>query len=174
MYLRKKQFIKSNVRSSQIYIMIIFVIFSIQILMRTVSSESCDKLFPKDNGLTMVRSIRQGSDLNNYLSGTYTFVKTDWLFLIGVWLPFNNSSIYYYFSEISDGKSLLRRSNKDNVLFKLDVINGTIWLSHSGDVRSFSPVLGIPPATSSDMSLATAMQKLSEVTLNMSNVKSIH
>ena len=40
--------------------------------MRTVSSESCDKLFPKDNGLTMVRSIRQGSDLNNYLSGTYT------------------------------------------------------------------------------------------------------
>lgn len=43
--------------------------------MRTVSSESCDKLFPKDNGLTMVRSIRQGSDLNNYLSGTYTFEK---------------------------------------------------------------------------------------------------
>ena len=75
MYLRKKQFIKSNVRSSQIYIMIIFVIFSIQILMRTVSSESCDKLFPKDNGLTMVKSIRQGSDLNNYLSGTYTFEK---------------------------------------------------------------------------------------------------
>ena len=75
MYLRKKQFIKSNVRSSQIYIMNIFVIFSIQILIRTVSSESCDKLFPKDNGLTMVRSIRQGSDLNNYLSGTYTFEK---------------------------------------------------------------------------------------------------
>ena len=43
--------------------------------MRTVSSESCDKLFPKDNGLTMVRSIRQGSDLNNYLSGMYTFEK---------------------------------------------------------------------------------------------------
>ena len=75
MYLREKQFIKSNVRSSQIYIMIIFVIFSIQILMRTVSSESCDKLFPKDNGLTMVRSIRQGSDLNNYLSGTYNLEK---------------------------------------------------------------------------------------------------
>ena len=75
MYLRKKLSIKNNVGSSQIYIMIIFVIFSIQILMRTVSSESCDKLFPKDNGLTMVRSIRQGSDLNNYLSGTYTFEK---------------------------------------------------------------------------------------------------
>ena len=91
-----------------------------------------------------------------------------------VWLLLNNSSKNYYFSEISDGKSLLRRSNKDNVLFKLDVINGTIWLSHSGDVRSFSPVLGIPPATSSDMSLATAMQKLSEVTLNISHVKWIH
>ena len=91
--------------------------------------------------------------------------------MIVVWLHFNDSSKNDYFSEISDGKSLLRRSNKDNVLFKLDVINGTIWLSHSGDVRSFSPVLGIPPATSSDMSLATAMQKLSEVTLNMSNVK---
>ena len=94
------------------------------------------------------------------------------LILIVVWLLFNNSSKNCYFSEISDGKSLLRRSNKDNVLFKLDVINGTIWLSHSGDVRSFSPVLGIPPATSSDMSLATAMQKLSEVTMNSIQVLS--
>ena len=54
--------------------------------------------------------------------------------------------------------------HRNNALFKLNIINGTIWLSHSGDVKSFSPVLGTPPATSSDMSLATAMEKLSEVT----------
>ena len=56
-------------------------------------------------------------------------------------------------------------NHRHNALFKLNIINGTIWLSHSGDVRSFSPVLGTPPATSSDMSLATAMEKLAKVKL---------
>ena len=79
-----------------------------------------------------------------------------------------------YFLEIKSARNPPDNKKFGNILFKLNIINGTIWLSHSGDVRSFSPVLGIPPATSSDMSLATAMQKLSEVTLNMSNVKWIH
>ena len=48
-------------------------------------------------------------------------------------------------------------------VFKLNVINGTIWLSQKGDVAKFAPVLGSPPASSSDISLAQAMQALNEV-----------
>ena len=74
-------------------------------------------------------------------------------------ISYNNFVIYIgNISELSH--------HRNNALFKLNIINGTIWLSHSGDVRSFSPVLGTPPATSSDMSLASAMKMLSEVTYN--------
>ena len=71
-------------------------------------------------------------------------------------ISYNNFVIYIgNISELSH--------HRNNALFKLNIINGTIWLSHSGDVRSFSPVLGTPPASSSDMSLASAMKILSEV-----------
>ena len=52
---------------------------------------------------------------------------------------------------------------KEKVMLKFNVINGTIWLSKDGDVEMFSPVLGLPPASSSDMSLVQAMEKLSQV-----------
>lgn len=65
----------------------------------------------------------------------------------------------------SEGNIASRPGQNDfgKILFKLNIINGTIWLSQSGDVGKFAPVLGSPPATSSDMSLVQAMQKLSEV-----------
>ena len=65
--------------------------------------------------------------------------------------------------EMKNARNHPENNKFSNILFKLNIINGTIWLSHSGDVSQFAPVLGIPPATSSDMSLSTAMEKLSEV-----------
>ena len=44
-------------------------------LIKIIDAGSCDNLFPKENGPTMVRSINQGSDLENYLSGI-KYLKT--------------------------------------------------------------------------------------------------
>lgn len=49
------------------------------------------------------------------------------------------------------------------VIVKLQIINGTSWLNLGGDVNSFGLVVGTPPATSSDLTLAAAMEKLSKV-----------
>ena len=137
---------------------VIFLYITISTKLVDSTRSSCDTLFPKDkNGLTLAKTINQGSDLNNYLSGNF------WMIVDTVDIRIIESSRNYhkfFWLNILDSNN-----HRNNALFKLNIINGTIWLSHSGDVRSFSPVLGTPPATSSDMSLATAMEKLAEVKL---------
>ena len=44
-------------------------IFLVPNLIKIIDAGSCNDLFPKENGPTIVRSITQGSDLKNYLSG---------------------------------------------------------------------------------------------------------
>ena len=55
--------------SSKWCIKIVFIVFLMPMLIKIIDAGSCDNLFPKENGPTMVRSINQGSDLENYLSG---------------------------------------------------------------------------------------------------------
>ena len=59
--------------SVRLHTMIKLVIFLAQLIPTNLvdaTGSSCDILFPKDkNGLTIVKTISQGSDLNNYLSG---------------------------------------------------------------------------------------------------------
>ena len=139
---------------------VIFLYITISTKLVDSTRSSCDTLFPKDkNGLTLAKTINQGSDLNNYLSGNFWKILDTVNILI---ITIESSRNYHltFWLNISDSNN-----HRNNALFKLNIINGTIWLSHSGDVRSFSPVLGTPPATSSDMSLATAMEKLAKVKL---------
>ena len=70
MHLRHQQK-KLNKMSTKLGTAMGFIFFLIQFLVKTIDAGSCDILFPKENDLTMVISIDQGSDLTNYLSGIY-------------------------------------------------------------------------------------------------------
>ena len=65
--------LRHNEMSLKLHVIMKIVIFlNLIISTKLVASSrsSCDTLFPKDkNGLTIVKTISQGSDLNNYLSG---------------------------------------------------------------------------------------------------------
>ena len=51
---------------------VIFLYITISTKLVDSTRSSCDTLFPKDkNGLTLAKTINQGSDLNNYLSGDF-------------------------------------------------------------------------------------------------------
>ena len=51
---------------------VIFLYITISTKLVDSTRSSCDTLFPKDkNGLTLAKTINQGSDLNNYLSGNF-------------------------------------------------------------------------------------------------------
>jgi len=60
------------------------------------------------------------------------------------------------------------------VIVKLQIINGTSWLNLGGDVHSFGLVVGTPPASSSDLTLEAAMEKLSKVFNQLWVGKTVH
>ena len=60
---------KQNKMTSKVTAEMPFILFLLQFLLKIIDAGSCDILFPKENDLTLVRSINQGSDLSSYLSG---------------------------------------------------------------------------------------------------------
>ena len=71
MHLRRHQNLQKE-KPSTLCGLMAFIIFLIHlVLVQTVNASSCDILFPKEDGLTIVRTINQGSDLNKFLSGIH-------------------------------------------------------------------------------------------------------
>ena len=48
-------------------------------------------------------------------------------------------------------------------VIQLNVINGTKWVNLGGQIETFEAVIGKPPETSSDLSLAQALIKINQV-----------
>ena len=69
-HLRHKTGMSLKLHAIMKFVIFLYVTISTKLVDSTRSS--CDTLFPKDkNGLTLAKTINQGSDLNNYLSGNY-------------------------------------------------------------------------------------------------------
>ena len=75
MHLRHQQNLQKENPSKLCGLTTAFIILWIHsLVLQTVNAASCDILFPKENGLTIVRSINQGSDLNTFLSGIHNIL----------------------------------------------------------------------------------------------------
>ena len=121
------------------------------------SEKKCAAFFGRSSFSKEVKDVKTGSDFKSAIKGnTSVSIRMKKPQLMAILLKIMFAKVFLIVSSFVS-------CTENALLMSLNVVNGTKWLNLGGNLDDFGLVLGIPPATSSDLTLNSAIEILNKV-----------